>query len=53
MRKILIIGVLLLAICVSIGAVSADDGFSFNWSSSDSSNSDGGQISFDNGKLKI
>ena len=53
MRKILIIGVLLLAICVSIGAVSADDGFSFSWSSSDSSNSDGGQISFDNGKLKI
>ena len=53
MRKILIIGVLLLAICVSIGAVSADDGFSFSGSSSDSSNSDGGQISFDNGKLKI
>ena len=53
MRKILIIGILLLAICVSIGTVSADDGFSFNWSSSDSSNSDGGQISFDNGKLKI
>ena len=53
MRKILIIGILLLAICVSIGAVSADDGFSFSWSSSDSSNSDGSQISFDNGKLKI
>ena len=47
------IGVFLLAVCITIGAVSADDGFSFNWSSSDSSNSDGGQISFDNGKLKI
>ena len=53
MKKILMIGVILLAICVSLSAVSADDGFSFSWSSSDSSNSDGGQISFDNGKLKI
>lgn len=47
------IGVVLLAICVSIGAVSADDGWSFSWSSSDSSSSDGGDISFDNGKLKL
>ena len=52
-KKILIIGVILLAICVSLGAVSADDGFSFSWSSSDSSSSDGGDISFDNGKLKL
>ena len=36
------VGVVLLAICVSVSAVSADDGWSFNWSSSDSSNSDGG-----------
>ena len=52
-KKILMIGVILLAICVSLGAVSADDGFSFSWSSSDSSSSDGGDISFDNGKLKL
>lgn len=53
MKKILMVGVILLAICVSISAVSADDGWSFSWSSSDSSNSNGGDISFDNGKLKI
>jgi len=53
MRKILIIGVVLLAICVSLSAVSADDSWSFNWSSSDSSNSDGGEMSFENGKLKL
>ena len=47
------VGVVLLAICVSVSAVSADDGWSFNWSSSDSSNSDGGEMSFDNGKLKL
>ena len=47
------VGVILLAICVSISAVSADDGWSFSWSSSDSSDSNGGDMSFDNGKLKL
>lgn len=53
MRKILLAGLLVLVVCVSLSAVSADEGWSFDWSSSDSSNSDGGDISFDNGKLKI
>lgn len=53
MKKILIIGVALLAICISISAVSADEGWSFNFSSSDSSNTDGGQMKFDNGKLNL
>jgi len=47
------VGVVLLAICVSISAVSADDGWSFNFSSSEGSNSDGGSVSFDNGKLVL
>lgn len=47
------IGVLLLAICVSLSAVSADDGWSFNFFSSDSSNSNGGEVSFEDGKLKL
>ena len=53
MKKILMIGAVLLAICITISAVSADDGWSFNFSSSDSSNSDGGQVKFDNGKLNL
>lgn len=44
---------ILLAICLTVSAVSADDGWSFNWSSSESSNSDGGDMSFENGKLKL
>ncbi len=51
MRKILMIGVVLLAICISISAVSADDDWSFSFSSSE--NTDGGSINFDNGLLKI
>ena len=47
------VGVILLAICISISAVSADDSWSFNFSSSESSSSDGGDMSFDNGKLKL
>ena len=43
----------LLAICLAVSAVSADDEWSFNWSSSESSNSDGGEMSFENGKLKL
>lgn len=53
LKKILMVGVVLLAICVSISAVSADDGWSFNFSSSEGSNSDGGSVSFDNGKLVL
>ena len=45
MKKILIIGAILLAICISISAVSADDSWSFNFSSSESSNSEGGAFS--------
>lgn len=43
---------LILAILM-VGAVSADDSWSFNFSSSDSSNSNGGAMSFENGKLKL
>lgn len=52
MKKILMVGVVLLAICITIGAVSAE-GWSFDFSSSDSTNSDGGQMKFDNGKLNL
>lgn len=44
---------ILLAICLTVSAVSADDDWSFSFSSSESSNSDGGAMSFDNGKLKL
>lgn len=47
------VSAVLLAICLTLSAVSADDGWSFNFSSSDSSNSDGGEMSFENGKLKL
>lgn len=53
MRKILMITAILLAICLTVSAVSADDDWSFSFSSSESSNSDGGAMSFDNGKLKL
>lgn len=49
-KKILMIGVALLAICISVGAVSA---WEWNFSSSSSSSSDGGDISFENGVLKL
>lgn len=44
---------MILAICISVGVVSADDDWSFEWSSSDSFNTDGGEITFNNGKLVI
>ncbi len=47
------ISAIILAICLTVSAVSADDGWSFNFSSSESSNSDGGAMSFNNGKLKL
>ncbi|MBQ7928896.1 MAG: hypothetical protein IJ287_09200 [Methanobrevibacter sp.] len=50
MKKILIVLVALIAIGVSISAVSAE-GFSFSFGSE--SNSDGGDISIDNNKLKM
>lgn len=53
MKKILMVAAILLAICLTVSAVSADDDWSFNFSTSESTNSDGGSISFDNGKLVI
>ena len=52
MKKIYIVALALLVLLASVTAVSAD-GFNFNFSSSESSNTDGGSISFENGKLKI
>lgn len=51
-KKFLMTGMLLLVVCISFSAVSAD-GFNFSFSSSDNSNSDGDSIKFDNGKLII
>ena len=53
MKKILMILAVFLAVCLTVCAVSADDSWSFNFSSSDSSNSNGGAMSFENGKLKL
>ncbi|WP_297828177.1 hypothetical protein [uncultured Methanobrevibacter sp.] len=53
MKRILVIFAVLLALCVCVSAVSADDSWSFNWSSSESSNSDGGAISLENNKLTM
>ena len=50
-KKIYIIGIALIVLCVSLTAVSADDGWSFNFQSSESSNSNGGSVSFENGAL--
>lgn len=47
------ISAIVLAICLAVSAVSADDSWSFNFSSSESSNSNGGAMSFENGKLKL
>lgn len=52
-KKILMIGVILLAICISIGAVCADDSWSFNFGSSSESNSDGGDVSIENNHVEI
>ena len=55
MKKIIIVLSVLLAVCLAISAVSADEGWSFNFSSeeSSSSSSNGGEVNFNNGKLKI
>ena len=50
---ILIVFAALLAICLTVSAVSADEGWSFNFSSSESSNTDGGDFSLENEKLKL
>ncbi|WP_405292810.1 hypothetical protein [Methanobrevibacter sp.] len=51
-KKIMFLGVLILTICISISVVSAE-GFEWSFSTSESSNSDGDAITFDNGKLVI
>ena len=50
MKKIVTLGVLLLAVIISVSAVSA---FEWSFSSSDNSNSNGGSVSLDNNVLKI
>ena len=53
MKKYLIFGFVLLAVVgLTLGAVSAE-GWSFNFGSSSSSNSDGGEMDFTNGVLKL
>lgn len=52
MKKIMMVGVILLAICLSISAASAFE-WNFDFSSSDSTNTDGGSISLENNELKI
>lgn len=55
MKRIFVLGIILLSICISLAAVSAadDDGFSFNFFSSESTNSDGGDVSIENDQLSI
>ena len=52
MKKIMMAGVILLAICLSISAASAFE-WNFDFSSNDSTNSDGGSISLENNELTI
>ena len=52
-KKILMVGAILLAICITVSAVSADDGWSFNFGSSESSNSDGGFFSLNTGTNEL
>ena len=52
MKKIMILGAILLTICISISAVSPFE-FSFDSSSSDSSNSNGGSVSLKDNELTI
>ena len=53
MKKILMILAIAFAVIISVGAVSADDGWSFNWSSSSNSTSDGGQLDVNNNEVNI
>lgn len=52
MKKILMIGVILLTIGITLSAASAAE-WNFDFSSTESSNTDGGAMSFDNGKLTL
>lgn len=52
MKKIMLLGVLLLTVCISLSAVSAFE-WNFGSSSSESTNTDGGSISLDDNVLKI
>lgn len=51
MKKILLVAIALFAICITVSAVSADEGWSFSFGSE--SNSDGGSININNNELKI
>lgn len=51
MRKILFVALAIFAICITVSAVSADDGWSFSFGSE--SNSDGGSVEINNNELKI
>lgn len=51
MRKILFVALAIFAICITVSAVSADDGWSFSFGSE--SNSDGGSVNINNNELKI
>ena len=54
MKKILIILSIFLAVCLTLGAVSAFDmSFDFSSESSSESNTDGGQVDYKDGKLNI
>lgn len=54
MKKILLILTIFLAVCLTLGAVSAFDmNFDFSSESSSESNSDGGQVDYKDGKLNI
>ena len=56
MKKLIIVLTVLLAICLTVSAVSAEDGswgFKFSSDESSSSNSNGGSIEFKNGELTV
>ena len=53
MKKIAIVLAVILAVIISVGAVSADEGWSFDLSSSSQSNSNGGQMDINNNNLDI
>lgn len=51
MKKILILALAIFAVCITVSAVSADEGWSFSFGSE--SNSDGGSVEVNNNELKI
>ena len=52
-KSFLMAGVILLAICITVSAVSADDSWSFNFSSDSETNTDCGQVEITNNHVKI